>query len=84
MLLSVVEESRKQEVLDNLRVCADIIEEISGDLKQLEGTQLNRNKTSYYMVVWRYKSFYSICVVLGFFDQWTLVLLHFNQNMSKY
>ena len=42
--MSVVEESRKQEVLDNLRVCADIIEEISGDLKQLEGTQLNRKK----------------------------------------
>ena len=37
MLLGVVEENRKREVLDNLGVCAQLVENIKKQLAEIEG-----------------------------------------------
>ena len=37
MLLGVVEENRKREVMENLGMCARLIEKIKGQLTELEG-----------------------------------------------
>ena len=37
MLLGVVEENRKKEVLDNLGVCAQLVENIKKQLAEIEG-----------------------------------------------
>ena len=37
MLLGVVEENRKREVMDNLSVCAQLVEKIKKELSELEG-----------------------------------------------
>ena len=37
MLLGVVEENRKKEVLDNLGVCAHLVENIKKQLAEIEG-----------------------------------------------
>ena len=37
MLLGVVEENRKKEVMENLGVCAQVVEKIRRELTELEG-----------------------------------------------
>lgn len=37
MLFGVVEENRKKEVMDNLGVCAQLVEKIKKELTELEG-----------------------------------------------
>ena len=41
MLLGVVEENRKKEVMENLGVCAQLVEKIKRELTELEGTTDN-------------------------------------------
>ena len=41
MLLGVVEENRKKEVLDNLGVCAQLVENIKKQLAEIEGKPAN-------------------------------------------
>jgi len=41
MLLGVVEENRKSEVMENLGVCAQLVEKIKNELTQLEGRIIN-------------------------------------------
>ena len=47
MLLGVVEENRKKEVMENLGMCAQLVEKIKRELTDLEGkalcTSLSRN-----------------------------------------
>lgn len=38
MLLGVVEENRKEEVMENLGMCAQLVEKIKKELTELEGT----------------------------------------------
>ena len=41
MLLGVVEENRKKEVMENLGVCAQLVEKIKRELTELEGRTHN-------------------------------------------
>lgn len=53
MLLGVVEENRKTEVMDNLGVCAQLVEKIKNELRELEGrTVLNSLCCIYIVLVW--------------------------------
>ena len=40
MLLGVVEENRKKEVMENLGVCAQLAEKIKRELTELEGKEI--------------------------------------------
>lgn len=42
MLLGVVEENRKKEVMENLGMCAQLVEKIKKELTELEGETCKR------------------------------------------